>query len=235
MRLFRLPKNHTFHSEILGDCPFKIQTDIGSKLFEERCSKIDRNNYPIRTRKRGFFLYIFWRAIECVGHSLAYVAHFVFLGDVWIRTRELPQQAGALPTQPPISQGKVFLYEESVTSIFVPLVVCIEIHTQDQKIIAICSKFVRSSSYLICSKQFLSSVSSYSPFNLPHYLVEDVSASDMMPGSSSKRLELEWWAGGMNNTPPRPEKRQCHQMNWPKSGANGQIVSLYYYRSFFPV
>jgi hypothetical protein len=28
----------------------------------------------------------FWRAIECVGHIFAYVAHFVFLRYVWIRT-----------------------------------------------------------------------------------------------------------------------------------------------------
>jgi hypothetical protein len=35
------------------------------------------------------------------------------------------------------------------------------------------------------------------------HLVEDVSASDMMPGSSSKRQELGWWEGAMN-TPPRP-------------------------------
>jgi hypothetical protein len=35
------------------------------------------------------FLYIFfWRAIVCcVGHSFSYVAHFLFLRDVWIRTR----------------------------------------------------------------------------------------------------------------------------------------------------
>jgi hypothetical protein len=25
--------------------------------------------------------------LECVGHSYAYVAHFVFLRDVWIRTQ----------------------------------------------------------------------------------------------------------------------------------------------------
>jgi hypothetical protein len=32
-----------------------------------------------------FFVYIFWRA-RVFGHSFAYVAHFVFLRDVWIRT-----------------------------------------------------------------------------------------------------------------------------------------------------
>ncbi len=30
---------------------------------------------------------IFFGGLECVGHSFAYVAHFVFLRDVWIRTQ----------------------------------------------------------------------------------------------------------------------------------------------------
>jgi hypothetical protein len=33
-----------------------------------------------------FFVYVFG-GLECVGHSFAYVAHFVFLGDVWIGTQ----------------------------------------------------------------------------------------------------------------------------------------------------
>ncbi len=46
----------------------------------------------------NFFVY-FFSGLECVGHSFAYVAHFVFLRDVWIRIlRELPWQAGALST-----------------------------------------------------------------------------------------------------------------------------------------
>jgi hypothetical protein len=28
----------------------------------------------------------FFVGLECVGHSFAYVAHFAFLGDIWIRT-----------------------------------------------------------------------------------------------------------------------------------------------------
>jgi hypothetical protein len=36
------------------------------------------------------YYYFFFCAIECVCHSFAYVAHFVFLRDVWIRTTELP-------------------------------------------------------------------------------------------------------------------------------------------------
>ncbi len=31
--------------------------------------------------------FLFFGRLECVGHSFAYVAHFVFLGDVWIRTQ----------------------------------------------------------------------------------------------------------------------------------------------------
>jgi hypothetical protein len=33
------------------------------------------------------FLDIFCGAIECVGHFFAFVSHFVFLKDVWIRTQ----------------------------------------------------------------------------------------------------------------------------------------------------
>jgi hypothetical protein len=32
------------------------------------------------------FVY-FFSGLECVGHSFAYVAHLVFLRDVWIRTQ----------------------------------------------------------------------------------------------------------------------------------------------------
>jgi hypothetical protein len=35
-----------------------------------------------------FFLFVYvFDGLECVGHSFAYVAHLVFLGDVWIRTQ----------------------------------------------------------------------------------------------------------------------------------------------------
>jgi hypothetical protein len=37
--------------------------------------------------ERGVFLYFFFRGLECVGHSLVYVAHSVFLRDVWVRTQ----------------------------------------------------------------------------------------------------------------------------------------------------
>ncbi len=35
----------------------------------------------------NIFIFYFVGGLECVGHSFAYVAHFVFLGDVWIRTQ----------------------------------------------------------------------------------------------------------------------------------------------------
>ncbi len=33
------------------------------------------------------FLYICFGGIECVGHTFPYVAHFLFMGYVWIRTQ----------------------------------------------------------------------------------------------------------------------------------------------------
>jgi hypothetical protein len=33
--------------------------------------------------------------LECVGHSFAYVAHFVFLRDIWIRTQSSQRAAAA--------------------------------------------------------------------------------------------------------------------------------------------
>jgi hypothetical protein len=38
-------------------------------------------------RSERFFFCIFFGGLECVGHSFAYVALFVFLRDVWIRTQ----------------------------------------------------------------------------------------------------------------------------------------------------
>ncbi len=37
--------------------------------------------------KNVFFFVYFFGGLECVGYSFAYYAHFVFLGDVWIRTQ----------------------------------------------------------------------------------------------------------------------------------------------------
>ncbi len=36
---------------------------------------------------KPFFWIYFFGGLEQVGHSFAYVAHFVFLRDVWIRTQ----------------------------------------------------------------------------------------------------------------------------------------------------
>jgi hypothetical protein len=34
-----------------------------------------------------FYFFIFFGGLECVGHSFAYVTHYVFLRYVWIRTQ----------------------------------------------------------------------------------------------------------------------------------------------------
>jgi hypothetical protein len=45
---------------------------------------------PVYIKAIGLILYFFiyfFGGLECVGHSIGYVAHFVFLRDVWIRTQ----------------------------------------------------------------------------------------------------------------------------------------------------
>jgi hypothetical protein len=37
---------------------------------------------------------LFFGGLECVGHSFAYVAHFVFSGDVWIRIQRAAVASG---------------------------------------------------------------------------------------------------------------------------------------------
>jgi hypothetical protein len=49
---------------------------------------------PLTVKRQDFVLKklnceIFFCGLECVGHSFAYVAHFVFLRDVWIRTQRV--------------------------------------------------------------------------------------------------------------------------------------------------
>jgi hypothetical protein len=39
------------------------------------------------------FLYIFFGRLECIRHSSAYVAHFVFLRYVWIRTKRAARES----------------------------------------------------------------------------------------------------------------------------------------------
>jgi hypothetical protein len=42
---------------------------------------------PALVQLKIFILYIFFGGLQCVGNSFAYVAHFVFLRDVLIRTQ----------------------------------------------------------------------------------------------------------------------------------------------------
>jgi hypothetical protein len=50
------------------------------------------------------FLHIFWRARVCC-HSFAYVPHFVFLRDVWMRTQAaVASRRATMTIYPPISQ-----------------------------------------------------------------------------------------------------------------------------------
>jgi hypothetical protein len=42
---------------------------------------------PYLLFKFNSFSCVFFGGLECVGHSFAYVAHFVFLRDFWIRTQ----------------------------------------------------------------------------------------------------------------------------------------------------
>jgi hypothetical protein len=46
------------------------------------------------------FLYFLFDGLECVGHSFAYVAHFLFLIDVWIRAAAASSRATNLHTHP---------------------------------------------------------------------------------------------------------------------------------------
>jgi hypothetical protein len=51
-------------------------------MFTQKCTEIK----VIYLCSVISFLYIFCR-LQCVGHSFAYVVHFVFLGDVWTCTQ----------------------------------------------------------------------------------------------------------------------------------------------------
>jgi hypothetical protein len=52
---------------------------------------LDGNNTD-NTESLRPLLYIFWQE-RFFGHSFAYVAHFVFLRDVWIRTQKAAVEA----------------------------------------------------------------------------------------------------------------------------------------------
>jgi hypothetical protein len=44
-------------------------------------------NYEWVFRRPVHFFVFFFGSLECVSHTFTYVAHFVFLRDVWIRTQ----------------------------------------------------------------------------------------------------------------------------------------------------
>jgi hypothetical protein len=50
-------------------------------------SKIIYNAVVFLDRYDILFFVYFFGGLQCVGHSFAYVAHFVLLRDVWIRTQ----------------------------------------------------------------------------------------------------------------------------------------------------
>jgi hypothetical protein len=47
---------------------------------------LQKDRKAINNMYRRFLVY-FLGELECVGHSFAFIAHFVFLTDVWIRTQ----------------------------------------------------------------------------------------------------------------------------------------------------
>jgi len=52
--------------------------------------RILRVSHPAETELfcfNFFNLFFIFNGLECVGHSFAYVAHIIFLTDVWIRTQ----------------------------------------------------------------------------------------------------------------------------------------------------
>jgi hypothetical protein len=56
------------------------------------------------TLKKYYFLVYLFGGLECDVHSFAYVAHFVFMRDVWIRTQRaaiVSRRATALATHLP--------------------------------------------------------------------------------------------------------------------------------------
>jgi hypothetical protein len=95
-RFFAAFKNHInqiftrkkffFYKKKTSECPGKI---MNNTLLSTFCVL-----FTVEIVKEIFviFLVYFFGGLECVDYSFAYVAHFVFLRDVRIRTqRELPQ------------------------------------------------------------------------------------------------------------------------------------------------
>ncbi len=58
-----------------------------NQFHTHKVISLDIINYSLVKEEGNFSLVnIFFGGLECVGHLIAYVAHFVFLRDVWIRT-----------------------------------------------------------------------------------------------------------------------------------------------------
>ncbi len=72
--------------------------------------ELQRQAPPDQAGQPIVFLDIFFGGLECVGHSFAYVAHFVILGDVWIRTQRaaVASRATNLATHLPIVSKQIF-------------------------------------------------------------------------------------------------------------------------------
>ncbi len=59
-----------------------------------KARNVSKNQINVNTVHYTLFLHIFFGGLECVGHSFAYVAHIVFLRDVWIRTKRAAVASG---------------------------------------------------------------------------------------------------------------------------------------------
>ncbi len=62
--------------------PCQLYPGLEHKLHQHPLGKFSSSSHP----SLFIFVYISWRARVC-RHNFAYVAHFVFLRDVWIRTQ----------------------------------------------------------------------------------------------------------------------------------------------------
>jgi hypothetical protein len=70
---------------------FSEDTFYRCYTVDETCSTVQR-----QLVSRSLTLMNFFCGLECVGHSFAYVTHFVILKDVWIRTQRLSKKAREL-------------------------------------------------------------------------------------------------------------------------------------------
>jgi hypothetical protein len=82
---------HVFLFYMNGFCSGTVRLVVGKKGFLQlTLNPCIVKDVDVLLGEDFFWIY-FWGGVECVGHSLPYVAHLVFLRDVGIRTaRELP-------------------------------------------------------------------------------------------------------------------------------------------------